>query len=74
MTLGPAKSHNAAGGPDRATSPAGSFYAMSDDDEGEYNTITHTETGRGVKLLYSKSKVRPAGFGCQVPALSSSSP
>ncbi|TPX08231.1 uncharacterized protein E0L32_001873 [Thyridium curvatum] len=57
MTLGPAKSHNAAGGPDRATSPAGSFYAMSDDDEGEYNTITHTETGRGVKLLYSKSKV-----------------
>lgn len=30
---------------------------MSDDDEGEYNTITHTETGRGVKLLYSKSKV-----------------
>jgi len=30
---------------------------MSDDEEGEYNTITHTETGRGVKLLYSKSKV-----------------
>jgi hypothetical protein len=30
---------------------------MSDDDEGEYNTITHLETGRGVKLLYSKSKV-----------------
>ncbi|KAK5627426.1 hypothetical protein RRF57_003141 [Xylaria bambusicola] len=29
---------------------------MSDDEEGEYNTITHTETGRGVKLLYSKSK------------------
>ncbi|KAI0442595.1 GTPase-activating protein GYP7 [Xylaria telfairii] len=41
----------------RAGSPTGSFYAMSDDDEGEYNTITHTETGRGVKLLYSKSKV-----------------
>ncbi|KAI0108627.1 GTPase-activating protein GYP7 [Nemania sp. FL0031] len=38
-------------------SPTGSFYAMSDDEEGEYNTITHTETGRGVKLLYSKSKV-----------------
>ncbi|GAP91726.1 putative GTPase-activating protein GYP7 [Rosellinia necatrix] len=38
-------------------SPTGSFYAMSDDDEGEYNTITHTETGRGVKLLFSKSKV-----------------
>lgn len=30
---------------------------MSDDEEGEYNTITHTESGRGVKLLYSKSKV-----------------
>ena len=30
---------------------------MSDDEEGDYNTITHTETGRGVKLLYSKSKV-----------------
>ncbi|TGJ81965.1 hypothetical protein E0Z10_g6813 [Xylaria hypoxylon] len=30
---------------------------MSDDEEGEYNTITHTETGRRVKLLYSKSKV-----------------
>ncbi|GAW19006.1 hypothetical protein ANO14919_084900 [Xylariales sp. No.14919] len=41
----------------RSSSPTGSFYAMSDDEEGEYNTITHTETGRGVKLLYSKSKV-----------------
>lgn len=30
---------------------------MSDDEEGEYNTITHIESGRGVKLLYSKSKV-----------------
>lgn len=28
------------------------------DDEGAYNTITHTETGKGVKLLFSKSKVR----------------
>ncbi|KAI1438804.1 GTPase-activating protein GYP7 [Xylaria sp. CBS 124048] len=42
---------------ERSSSPTGSFYAMSDDEEGEYNTITHTETGRGVKLLYSKSKV-----------------
>ncbi|KAI1256034.1 hypothetical protein MGN70_002194 [Eutypa lata] len=41
----------------RPSSPTGSFYAMSDDEEGEYDTITHTETGRGVKLLYSKSKV-----------------
>ncbi len=43
--------------PPRPLSPAGSFYAMSDDEEGDYNTITHTETGRGVKLLFSKSKV-----------------
>jgi len=42
----------------RSPSPSGSFYAMSDDDEGGYNTITHIETGKGVKLLYSKSKVR----------------
>lgn len=31
---------------------------MSDDEEGGYNTVTHTESGRGVKLLFSKSKVR----------------
>ncbi|KAI0119395.1 RabGAP/TBC [Daldinia grandis] len=43
--------------PGRASSPTGSFYAMSDDEEGEYDTITHTETGKGVKLLFSKSKV-----------------
>jgi hypothetical protein len=30
---------------------------MSDDEEGEYNTIRHTTTGKGVKLLYTKSKV-----------------
>jgi hypothetical protein len=30
---------------------------MSDDDEGEYNTIAHASSGKGVKLLYSKSKV-----------------
>ncbi|CAK7213850.1 GTPase activating protein [Sporothrix bragantina] len=41
----------------RSSSPEGSYYAMSDDEEGGYNTVTHTETGRGVKLLYSKSKV-----------------
>ncbi|RYP51194.1 hypothetical protein DL769_010853 [Monosporascus sp. CRB-8-3] len=41
----------------RSPSPTGSYYAMSDDEEGEYDTITHTATGRGVKLLYSKSKV-----------------
>jgi len=38
-------------------SPSASFYDLSDDEEGEYNTIMHTRTGRGVKLLYSKSKV-----------------
>jgi hypothetical protein len=43
--------------PARPVSPSNSFYALSDDEEGEYNTITHTSTGRGVKLLYSKSKV-----------------
>ncbi|KAK4151750.1 rab-GTPase-TBC domain-containing protein [Chaetomidium leptoderma] len=43
--------------PPRPASPTGSFYAMSDDEEGGYDTITHTETGRGVKLLFSKSKV-----------------
>ncbi|CAK7199234.1 GTPase activating protein [Sporothrix eucalyptigena] len=41
----------------RSSSPEGSYYAMSDDEEGGYNTVTHIETGRGVKLLYSKSKV-----------------
>ena len=30
---------------------------MSDDDENGYNTIRHTKTGKGVKLLYTKSKV-----------------
>jgi hypothetical protein len=30
---------------------------MSDDEEGDYNTIRHTTSGKGVKLLYTKSKV-----------------
>lgn len=38
-------------------SPTASFYDLSDDEEGGYNTITHTSSGRGVKLLFSKSKV-----------------
>ncbi|KAK2803815.1 hypothetical protein FQN50_006822 [Emmonsiellopsis sp. PD_5] len=38
-------------------SPTASFYDVSDAEEGEYNTITHTRTGKGVKLLFSKSKV-----------------
>jgi hypothetical protein len=45
----------------RSPSPA-SFYDMSDDEEGEYNTIRHAESGKGVKLLYTKSKVRDVFF------------
>ncbi|KAL1655151.1 GTPase activating protein [Didymella pomorum] len=43
--------------PPSPPSPSASFYDVSDDDEGEYNTIRHTESGKGVKLLYTKSKV-----------------
>ncbi|KAK4189631.1 rab-GTPase-TBC domain-containing protein [Podospora australis] len=43
--------------PPRSASPSGSLYAMSDDEESDYNTITHTDPQRGVKLLFSKSKV-----------------
>ncbi|RFU34663.1 hypothetical protein B7463_g1591, partial [Scytalidium lignicola] len=43
--------------PARSESPSNSYYALSDDEEGEYSTITHTTTGKGVKLLFSKSKV-----------------
>jgi hypothetical protein len=39
-------------------SPSASFYDLSDDEEGEYNTIAHSSVGKGVKLLFSKSKVR----------------
>ncbi|KIX10380.1 uncharacterized protein Z518_01462 [Rhinocladiella mackenziei CBS 650.93] len=38
-------------------SPSASFYDLSDDEEGGYNTITHASTTKGVKLLFSKSKV-----------------
>jgi hypothetical protein len=38
-------------------SPSASYYDLSDDDENEYNAIAHSRSGRGVKLLYSKSKV-----------------
>lgn len=43
--------------PPSPPSPSASFYDMSDDEEGEYNTIRHTRSERGVKLLFSKSKV-----------------
>lgn len=39
------------------TSPTASLYDLSDDDEEDYNTIMHSSSGRGVKLLFSKSKV-----------------
>jgi hypothetical protein len=42
--------------PQSPPSPTASFYDMSDDEEGEYNTVVHKKTGRGVKLLYTKSK------------------
>lgn len=38
-------------------SPSASFYDVSDDEEGGYSTIAHSNSERGVKLLYSKSKV-----------------
>ena len=41
--------------PPSPPSPA-SFYDV--DDELEYNTIAHAASGRDVKLLFSKSKVR----------------
>ncbi|KAK4451919.1 rab-GTPase-TBC domain-containing protein [Podospora aff. communis PSN243] len=53
----PSQQSSTASAPARSSSPTGSFYAMSDDEEGDYDTITHTESGRGVKLLFSKSKV-----------------
>jgi hypothetical protein len=46
--------------PESPASPTASFYDLSDDEEGEYNTIMHSSSGRGVKLLFSKSKVHSA--------------
>lgn len=43
--------------PPSPPSPTASFYDMSDDDESGYSTIRHTRSGKGVKLLYAKSKV-----------------
>ncbi|KAF2238306.1 RabGAP/TBC [Viridothelium virens] len=43
--------------PPSPPSPTASFYDMSDDEEDDYNTIKHAKSGRGVKLLFSKSKV-----------------
>jgi TBC1 domain family member 15 len=43
--------------PPSPPSPSASYYDISDDEESEYNTIAHSSSGRGVKLLFSKSKV-----------------
>lgn len=43
--------------PNNPPSPSASFYDVSDDEEGGYNTIAHSRSGKGVKLLFSKSKV-----------------
>ncbi|PLB49396.1 putative GTPase activating protein [Aspergillus steynii IBT 23096] len=43
--------------PPSPPSPTASFYDVSDDDEDDYNTISHATSRRGVKLLFSKSKV-----------------
>ena len=48
--------------PPSPPSPTASFYDMSDDEEDDYNTIRHSRSGKGVKLLFSKSKVGRAHF------------
>ncbi|KAK4168042.1 GTPase-activating protein GYP7 [Cladorrhinum sp. PSN259] len=53
----PAQQQSPSSQQNRPSSPTGSFYAMSDDEESDYNTVTHTDPARGVKLLFSKSKV-----------------
>lgn len=53
----PSAAHDANADPPSPPSPTASFYDMSDDEEGEYSTIRHSNSGKGVKLLYTKSKV-----------------
>ena len=48
---------DASADPPSPPSPTASFYDMSDDEEGGYSTIRHSKSGKGVKLLYTKSKV-----------------
>lgn len=43
--------------PPSPPSPTASFYDMSDDEETEYRAVGHSNTRKGVKLLYAKSKV-----------------
>lgn len=44
--------------PPSPPSPTASFFDVSDAEEDEYNTIAHAAARRGVRLLFSKSKVR----------------
>lgn len=53
----PTAVQDASADPPSPPSPTASFYDLSDDEEGGYSTIKHTRTGKGVKLLYTKSKV-----------------
>lgn len=53
----PAGVQDASADPPSPPSPTASFYDMSDDEEGEYSTIRPSRSGKGVKLLYAKSKV-----------------
>ncbi|KAL2871361.1 GTPase-activating protein GYP7 [Aspergillus lucknowensis] len=43
--------------PPSPPSPTASFFDVSDEEEDEYNTIAHAAAKRGVRLLFSKSKV-----------------
>lgn len=43
------------------SSPGASLYDISDEEEGEYHTIKRSKVHKGVKLLYSKSKVCESG-------------
>ena len=48
--------------PPSPPSPTASFYDVSDDEENDYNTISHAASRSGVKLLFSKSKVSDMVF------------
>ncbi|KAJ0425304.1 rab-GTPase-TBC domain-containing protein [Aspergillus carlsbadensis] len=43
--------------PPSPPSPTASFFDVSDEEEDEYNTIAHAAAKKGVRLLFSKSKV-----------------
>lgn len=45
-------------------SPTASYYDVSDEEEQDYSTISHKSSSKGVKLLFSKSKVST----CQMQA------